>query len=207
MDVIRRIWCITGEIALPAGLTAAAAIDRLSALFSAAGTRAEHTQDCLSFTKNDPASQDRLAVFDKGVLHIAQAASGPVLRYRLTSRIMLACFLAPLLFLAFAQIALVSGAYFKAQDEAAEKLGKARKKAEKADATEFPRNPIDIALGAPAPRTKQEMAAERLKEKKEPPSATPAYVFAGLFAALYLIGRFLEGRLARKLFTKALNPG
>ncbi|WP_353218385.1 hypothetical protein, partial [Sandarakinorhabdus sp.] len=210
MRTVRLIWHIRSQIDLPTGLDAAAAIDRLAPLLDTAGTSTKRTDDSLIFTKKDPASQDKLAAFNAGSLRIASTAAGQVLKFDLTSRFMLACFAAPLLFLAFAQIALVTGAYQKAEAEAAEKLEKAKeakekakKKAEKPDAKELPRNPIDVALGAPPPKTKKEREAEKLKQKDEPVSATPHYVFAGFFAALYLIGRFLEQRLARNLFKKA----
>lgn len=203
LDRIRPIWRITGRIELPPGQSPAAAIDRLEPLFDAINTRYERSDDALIFSKKDPAAQDRMAVFDAGILHVAtDGSNGPELRYTLNSRILLACFLAPLLFLGFAQITLTTGAWEKAAAEA-EKKAKPDKK--KDDAKEFVLNPIDVALGAPAPRTKSEIAAERAKKEKEPPSATPAFVFAGIFAALYAIGRILEARLVGALFRKALQ--
>ena len=206
LQLVRRLWRITDHVELPAGQSPGVAIDRLEPLFVATGTSYERTDDALIFTKNDPAAQDKMAVFDGGVLHVANDTSGPVLRYELTSRILLACFLAPLLFLAFAQITLVTGAWDKAAAEAeskAEKAGKDAKK--KPEPKEFVLNPIDVALGAPPPKTRKERAREKAEQEKEPPSATPAFVFAGIFAALYLIGRWLEARLVKSLFRKALH--
>lgn len=209
LQLVRRIWRITDHVELPAGQSTSVAIDRLEPLLVATGTSYERTEDALIFTKKDPAAQDRLAVFDAGVLHVANDASGPVLHYQLTSRILLACFLAPLLFLLFAQVTLYTGELDKAKAAAEEKAEKAGTSGGKAkpktpEKPELVLNPIDVALGAPAPKTRKQMAAEKAEKEKEPPSATPAYVFAGLFAALYLIGRILEAWLAKKLFRKAL---
>lgn len=203
IDRIRPIWRISGQVELPPGQSPAAAIDRLEPLFDAIGTRYERSEIGLIFSKKDPAAQDKLAVFDAGILHIADDAGAPALRYTLNSRILLACFLAPLLFLAFAQITLTTAAWEKAAAEAEKKTKPEKMK--KDDRKEFVLNPVDVFLGAPAPKTKKQMAAEKAEREKEPPSATPAFVFAGLFAALYLIGRILEARLVNALFRKALQ--
>ena len=206
LQLVRRIWRITGHVELPAGQSPSAAIDRLEPLFVATGTSYERTEDAIIFSKKDPAAQDRLAVFDAGILHVSKNNSVPILRYELTSRILLACFLAPLLFLAFAQITLAIGAWDKAAAEAETKAEKAKKGTkEKPEPKELALNPIDVALGAPPPKTKKERAREKAEREKEPPSATPAFVFAGLFAALYLIGRLLEARLVKSRFRKALQ--
>lgn len=199
------IWRINGTVDLPPGQTAAAALDRLAPLFDAPNTNHERTGDALVFIKRDPASQDKLAVFDSGVLQIAEGNSGPVLRFEMTSRILLACFLAPLLFLLFAQVTLYTGEMQKAKAAAEAKAEKAKAKPKKPPKPEIVLNPIDVALGAPAPKTRKQMAKEKAEKEKEPVSATPAYVFAGIFAALYLIGRILEARLANRLFRKALH--
>lgn len=188
------------------GQSARAVIDRLEPLFHATGTSYDRSDDALRFTKKDPAAQDKLAVFNAGTLHIANFGSGRMLRYDLTSRALLACFLAPLMFLAFGQLGIAADNYQQAQAKA-EKAEMAKEKArkdKKDDAKEFPRNAVDVALGAPAPKTRKEMKAEKEKQEKEPPSAAPSYVFAAIFALLYLIGRFLEPRIMRKLFTRQL---
>ena len=68
-------------------------------------------------------------------------------------------------------------------------------------------NPIDKALGAPAPDKKKDGADKGEGKKKKKPSPTYAYVFAGIFASLYVIGRILEDRLVRRLFDKLLKKG
>ncbi len=69
-------------------------------------------------------------------------------------------------------------------------------------------NPIDKMLGAPAPDTSKKDDEEGGGGKKgKKLSATPAYVFVGIFSALYVIGRILEDWLMRRLFRKALDGG
>jgi len=63
-------------------------------------------------------------------------------------------------------------------------------------------NPIDKALGAPAPKKPGTEGKGDEDDKK--PTPKPAYVFAGIFAALYIVGRILEDRLIKSLFKKRL---
>ena len=191
------IWHIRGSLAL-GPQQAGDAFTRLAPLFGQAGTSHDQTQDTLTFRKKNPAAQDKMSVFDAGVLQIEKGVAGPVLRYHLTSRILLFCFLAPLLFLGFAQLTIAIGKLEKASTEAAGKSG-AAKKAEKKDVAP-PQNAIDKALGSPAPEKPKKDGAG--KDKK--PSPTSAYVFAGMFAALYIIGRILEDRLVKRLFKRSL---
>jgi len=199
------IWHIRGSLALAPQQTSDA-LARLAPLFGQAGTSHDRTQDTLTFRKKDLAAQDKMSIFNAGVLQIENGSAGPVLRYHLTSKTLLFCFLAPLLFLAFGQITVGIGKLEKASADAAAKSGKASdaKKAEKKDVA-LPQNPIDRALGAPAPeKPKKDGAAKSAEEDKKKPSPTAAYVFAGMFAALYLIGRVLEARLVKALFRKSL---
>ena len=96
------IWHVSGSVDLAGGQSADDAFDRLDPLFRETGTTRERSGDTLTFQKTDPAAQDRMAVFDHGVLSIEDRSEGRTLRYRLTSRMLLFCFLAPFLFLAFA---------------------------------------------------------------------------------------------------------
>ena len=198
------IWHIRGSLAL-APQQSSDAFAKLAPLFGQTGTSHDRTQDTLTFRKKDPAAQDKMSIFNAGVLQIENGSAGPVLRYHLTSRTLLFCFLAPLLFLGFGQLTVAIGKLEKASTEAAAKSGKAAdaKKSEKKDA--LPQNPIDKALGAPAPEKPKKDGADGSVEKdKKKPSPTAAYVFAGMFAALYLIGRVLEARLVKALFRKSL---
>ena len=151
-----------------------------------------------------------MSVFDGGVLRIGDGATGSVLRYDLTSRALLFCFLAPLLFLGFAQLTKAVVLIEKHRTEAA---GKKPKKDEKKDVVR-PLNPIDKFLGAPAPEAKKHAKKGKAKgaasdddDEDKKPSPKPGYVFAAIFASLYVIGRILEDRLVRSLFRKRLLDG
>lgn len=193
------IWHVSGSLALTPGQSSEEAFTRLDPLFRQAGTSHERDADTLTFRKTDQAAQDKMSIFDGGVLQIEKSVTGPVLRYRLTSRALLFCFLAPLLFLAFAQLNIALGKLEKPSTEAAGK-GNTSKKPEKKDVV-LPQNPIDKALGAPAPEKPKKDGADKEKKKHSP---TAAYVFAAIFALLYVIGRILEDRLVKSLFRKRL---
>lgn len=197
------IWHVRGHLPLASDQSSDDVLKRLDPLFHQAGTTHDRASDTLTFRKKDQPAQDKMAVFDSGVLRIEHGSSGPVLRYELFSRMLLFCFLAPLLFLAFAQLTIFIGNHQKPSTEAggkSEKSSKGSKKPEPKKA-EVPMNPLDKALGAPAPEKPDKKEAEKKDDK---PSPTPAYVFAAIFAALYLIGRVLEDRLIKSLFRKRL---
>jgi hypothetical protein len=200
------IWHIRGSLALAPEQSSDDAFDRLDPLFRQTGTSHDRAKDTLTFRKKDQAAQDKMSVFDGGVLQIEKGVAGPVLHYRLTSRALLFCFLAPLLFLGIAQLTIGIGKLEKPSTEAAGKSGKASgasKKPEKKP-TVLPQNPIDKALGAPAPEKPKKDGAGTSEEEDKKPSPKAAYVFAALFAALYLVGRILEDRLVKTLFKKSL---
>ncbi|WP_374944573.1 hypothetical protein [Sphingomonas sp.] len=189
------IWHVRGSLTLAPELSRDDAFDRLDPVFRQTGTSKERRDDTLVFHKRDQAAQDKMSVFDSGVLRLEQGVPGIVLHYHLISRALLFCFLAPLLFLGIAQLTVAVGNHQKAVADAAAKAGKAPKK--KPEKAVFPLNPIDKALGAPAPEKSK-------KKKDDKPSPTPAYVLAALFATLYVVGRVLEDRLVRSLFRKRL---
>ncbi|OYU74335.1 MAG: hypothetical protein CFE32_18115, partial [Alphaproteobacteria bacterium PA3] len=117
---------------------------------------------------------------------------------------LLLCFLAPLLFLGFAQLAVPVNAYEAAAAKAEEAAQKDKKKDEDKPKPVRKLNPIDEFLGAPAP----EDPNKKKKEKKEDEgrhSPEPGYFLAGLFAALYLLGRWLEPWLVRRRLRAALT--
>lgn len=207
---IERIWHVRGSVALPPGQSAETAFGRLDPLFQKPGTKHERRGDTLSFAKKDPAAQDPMASWDSGVLRIAPGEGGLVLRYHLVSRMMLFCVLMPLVFLGFAQLAITFGKAEPPEDKAAAtaKPGEKAKAAKKKDEPELKLHPLDQYLGAPAPETKAEREKKKKEKQGEPPekkpSPTPAYVFAGIFAALYLVGRFLEPWLVNRLFRRRL---
>jgi hypothetical protein len=197
---INWIWHVRGSLALSPEQSGDDAFDRLAPLFRQTGTSHKRTSDSLTFRKIDAAAQDKMSVFDGGVLQIERGAGGDVLHYNLTSRALLFCFLAPLLFLAFAQLTVLKGKFDKPPAEAAGKA-EALKKAERESAMLI-QNPIDKALGAPAPE-KPKKDEKRGGDRKASPKA--AYIFAGIFAALYFVGRIWEARLVGALFRKRLS--
>ncbi|MBT2134171.1 hypothetical protein KK137_07485 [Croceibacterium sp. LX-88] len=201
------IWHVKGSLALAPGQSSDEAFDRLDPLFREPGTSHKRTGDTLTFRKKDQAAQDKMSIFTDGILQIERGVSGLVLRYHLTSRALLLCFLAPLLFLGFAQLTVAIGILDK---PTAEELAKEKKKEEEEEKkiAARPLNPIDKFLGAPAPdKPKKDKGKDKKKKGEEEdhgPSPMPAYVFAGIFAALYIGGRILEDRLVKSLFRKRL---
>jgi len=198
------IWHVRGSVELAPGQSNDAAFDRLDPLFRQHGTTHHRAGDTLTFKKKDQAAQDRMSVYDGGVLRIEKGAAGAVLRYDLISRALLFCFLAPVLFLAIAQFTKVIVKFDKPPHEAAKK-----------HTPPAAMNPIDKMLGAPAPDKPKtgkdgKPAADDEEgggKKGKKMSPTPAYVFAGIFAVLYVVGRILEDRLILRLFKKALGGG
>lgn len=191
------IWNIRGSLALAPEQSSDEAFGRLDSLFRQIGTSHDRTKDTLIFRKKDPAAQDKMSVFNGGVLQIEKGVAGPVLHYHLTSRALLFCFLAPLLFLSFAGLTVAIGKLEKPSTEAASKNPEKKN-------VELPQNPIDKALGAPAPAKPKKDGTGKSEEDDKKPSPTSAYVFAAIFAALYLVGRILEDRLVKTLFKKRL---
>lgn len=189
------IWHVEGSLALAPGQTNDDAFGRLDPLFRQNGTHYDRLKDRLTFQKRDQAAQDRMSIFDSGILRIEKGPQGSVLHYRLVSRALLFCFLAPLLFLSFAGATIVIG---KLESPSIE----AKKKPETKKDEALPQNPIDKALGAPAPEKPKKNDKDN-KDKK--PSPTAAYAFAAIFAALYVTGRILEDRLVRNLFQTNLR--
>lgn len=196
------IWHVRGSVALAPEQSSDEAFERLDPLFRQSGTSHERTEDRLTFRKKGPAAQDKMSIFDGGILLIEKGVAASALRYQLTSRALLFCFLAPWLFLAFAGLTIAIGELGKPSTEAAAKAADAKKKkAEKKDIIP-PMNPIDKALGAPAPEKPKKDGKDEDEDKK--PSPTAAYVFAALFATLYVVGRILEDRWIKALFKKRL---
>ena len=184
LRLIDWIWHIRGEVPLPAGQSDDEAFGKLDPLFAHAGTT--HAR----------MGEDPLSIVDRGTLRIEAAGGGPVLRYHLVSRALLYCFLAPLLFLAIGQLTAALGKLEKPPVE------------EKADKKkpEIQVNPVDKMLGAPAPEKPKDKKDKKDAGGKEKDkfSPTPAYVFAGIFAMLWLLGRLLEPWLIKRLFTRRL---
>ena len=199
---IDMIWRVRGEVPIDPAMTPDEAFARLDPLLRTPGTTLVADGSTLSYAKHNPAAQDKLATFTRGRLWIERAGAGAVLRFDLFSHALLLCFLAPLLFLGFAQLAVTVNAYEAASAKAEEAAQKDKKKDEDKPKPVRKLNPIDEFLGAPAPED-----PNKKKEKKEDEgrhSPEPGYFLAGLFAALYLLGRWLEPWLVRRRLRAAL---
>jgi hypothetical protein len=145
-----------------------------------------------------------MSVFDGGTLRI----SGGVLRYSMTSRAFLACFLAPLFFLSVGYVG-VSVDNWRNPPEVVKAKAEAAKKRSRVKAEDVPMNPVDKFLGAPEPEKKKKDAkggkgGEEIGKRNRKPSMTTAYVFMGIFFALWAIGRILEHRLVHLRFRRKL---
>lgn len=200
---IEPIWRIRGRIPLPADQSPSEALDRIVPLLRERNTTHHRLGDAVDYHKVDPAAQDRLAVFERGTLRIEPGPSGPVLAYDLVSRALLFCFLAPFLFLAISQLPVLATALTPPPTAAEKKAAEEKEKKKEQQMAARQLHPIDKMLGAPAPETKKDKKKEEDKKDKGP-SPTSGYVFAGVFAALYAAGRWLEPWLARRLFRRTL---
>jgi hypothetical protein len=194
------IWHIRGSIPLAPGQSSHDVFHKLDHLFKQPGTTYVRIDDTLSFEKRDQLAQDRMSIFDGGLLQIEQSLDGLVLRYHLVSRALLFCFLAPLLFVGIAQLTVALGHLEKPKAEVAEK--------NKGKKAEIQLNPVDKFLGAPAPEKPEEKnSKDNTRDEDEDEngfSPTPAYVFSGIFAVLYGLGRILEAWLIKGLFERTL---
>lgn len=196
LGFIDWIWHVRGSLALAPGQSSDDAFDRLAPLFRQDGTSHQRAGDTLTFSKKDPGAQDKMSVFDRGLLRIETGAAGSVLRYHLISHAFLFCFLAPLLFVGIGQFTVFINKFDKPPHEAAKKH------------VVLTLNPIDKALGAPAPDNSKKGGGNKPGGRDKKPSPTPAYVLAGIFAALYVVGRILEDwRIKRRFRKMLLAPG
>lgn len=191
------IWRIRGTLPIAPGQSAADAFGKLDGLFQERNTSYRIDGDSLTFTKGASLPQDKMSVFDGGTLRIADG----VLRYDMMSRALLACFLAPLLFFAVGHIGVALDKW-RNPPEVVKAKAEAAKKRSKVKLDTVPMNPIDQFLGAPKPEKKKD--GEEIGKRNRKPSMTTAYVFMGIFFALWLLGRILEHRLIHVRFRHRL---
>jgi hypothetical protein len=202
---IEKIWRAEGEVPLDEALTPAEAFARLDPLFQTPGTTYAIEGDTLTYAKHNPAAQDKLATFTHGTLRLVQPADGTArLTFAASSKALLLCFLAPLLFLAFAQIMTVANNWEKAAMAAEKAAGKSEDKSKDKDKAVPQLHPIDQMLGAPAPEDPSKKKDGKKDEPKEKFRTTPAYVLAGLFFVVFLVGRVLEPWLLKRTLRTAL---
>lgn len=205
LPYIHRIWRAEGEVLLDQPLTPTEAFARLDPLLQAPGTTYAVEGDTLTYSKRNPAAQEKLATFTHGTFRVAQGPDGAArLLFNVRSKALLLCFLAPLLFLAFAQLMVTVNAWEKASAEATQAAGKDAEK-EKDKAKPVPElHPLDQFLGAPAPEDPAKKKKDKDEKDKEKFDPVPAYVLAGLFFVVYLVGRVLEPWLLKRTLRTAL---
>lgn len=206
LPYIDHIWRAQGTVIVPEPLTTEEAFSRLDPLFQTPGTDFAVEGDTLDYTKRNPAAQDKLATFTRGTLRVAQQPDGTSrVFFNVSSTALLLCFLAPLLFLAFAQIMVTVNAWDKAATEGAEASAKDKAK-EEDKAKPVPQlHPLDQMLGAPAPEDPAKKKKDKDKKDKGKFDPTPAYVLAGLFFVIYCVGRVLEPWLLKRTLRAALS--
>jgi hypothetical protein len=203
LPLIDNIWRVRGAVPVDPAMSAEEAFARIDPLLRTPGTTLDIEAGALTYSKHNPAAQDKLATFTRGRMWIERAGAGAVLRFDLFSHALLFCFLAPLLFLGFAQLAITVNAWEAAAAKAEEAAQKDKKKDEEKPKPVRKLNPIDEWLGAPAPEDPNKKK-DKEDEEEGTHSPEPGYFLAGLFAALYLLGRWLEPWLARRRFRAAL---
>lgn len=214
LPFIDRIWRVQSSLPLEEDLTPDEAFARLDPLFQTNGTQYAIEGDTLTYLKENPAAQDKLATFTQGILQVTHKDGAAVLSYDIRSTALWLCFLAPLLFIGFAFLAMGLNTLDPAEPD------RDRAAAEEAEDTSEDRQLhwIDQMLGAPAPETKEEREKRKAEEKaeagregaeggKETHSYMPAFVLAGLFGVIYLVGRVLEPYLMRRTLRTALRGG
>ena len=210
LSFIDWAWRSRGAIEISPPLTTQETFDRLKPLVDKESTKCDFGDNTLTYVKGNPAAQDRLATFSQGTFTVEQGGSLTRLLYDVKSNALALVLLAPLFFVGFAQIAVAINHWEDRKAEVAK--SEAEAKGEKADDEEekepAPHHWIDNALGAPAPETleqKKERMEREGEQKKEKLPTAPTYVLAGLFLALYILGRFLEPYLFRRTLNRAIN--
>jgi hypothetical protein len=198
---IDRIWRARGELPLDEALSPDEAFARIELLLQAPGTDYAVDGDTLAYSKRNPAAQDKLATFTSGTLRISQQDNGrSLLSFNVSSAALLLVFLAPLLFLGFAQAMVTINGWEQANTEAAQP----DKKKEEKPKVKAELHPLDKLLGAPEPEDPAKKKEKDKGKKKEKFSPTRAYVLAGLFFVIYLVGRVLEPWLLKRTLRAAL---
>lgn len=194
LPLIDYIWRVRGGVPLDPALSSDEVFARIDPLLHTPGTDLVRDNGVLTYTKPNPAAQDKLATFTRGRLWIERAGTGAVLRFDLFSHALLMTFLAPLLFLGFAGAAIGLNTWEAASGDTAEK---SEKKDEGKPKVVKKLNPVDEFLGAPPPDDPNKKKDEK-KDKEGRHSPDKGYFMAGLFALIYAVGRWLEPFLVRR---------
>lgn len=175
------------------------AFDRLDPLFRASGTSHRVQNGTLTFTKRGQLPQDPMSIFDHGTLRI----NNGILRYDMSSRALLACFLAPIAFFGMGHIGVALDKWRNPPEVVAAKA-EAAKKRSLIKPEDVPLHPIDQFLGAAKPEKKKD--GEEIGKRNRKPSMTTAYVFMGIFFALWVLGRILENVLIHSRMRNLIAP-
>ncbi len=204
LPFIDWIWRVRGSVPVDPSDSASDAFGKLDDLLKEKNTTYSMSGDTLAFTKGPQHPQDKMSIFDGG----SWTVSNGVLRYDMTSRALLACFLAPLFFLTVGHIGVAVDTWrnppevVKAKEEAAKKRSKVKPE-------DVPMSTIDKMLGAPEPeKPKAEKGGkkgEEIGKRNRKPSMTTAYVFMSIFFALWVLGRILEHWLIHTRIRKRLS--
>ncbi|MEL6434930.1 MAG: hypothetical protein AAFQ28_14135 [Pseudomonadota bacterium] len=211
---IDRIWRAASSIELDTQVCVREAYERLAPLFDTQGTEVVIDGNAMTYAKTNPVAQDKLATFTSGTLVITEDEAKTRLSYDVGSTALFLCFLAPLAFLALGQFAVFLNEIERPAYLSEKAEREAEKDAEKDEAIEL--HWVDQMLGAPAPKqpgeedetSRREDARggeDREDEGEGYHSPKTAYAFAGIFAAIYLVGRVLEPYLLKKTFRNALS--
>ena len=198
LRIIDWIWRIRGTMRIDPAQSAGEAFGKLDSLFHEKNTEYHVEGDTLTFTKEKQLPQDKMSIFDGGTLQV----SGGVMRYDMKSNALLACFLAPLFFFALGHIG-VAMDQWRNPPEVMKAKAEAEKKRQKIKPEDVPMNSFDKLLGAPVPEKKKD--GEETGRRKRKPSMTTAYVFMGIFFALWVMGRILEHWLIHTRMRKKLE--
>lgn len=213
LPYVDRIWRVTSFLELDTPMSAREAFERLDPLFQEPGTDYSVDGEALVYAKKNPGAQDKLATFTSGTLAVEEGESRTRLHYDVGSTALFLCFLAPLFFLAFGQFAAFLNEVERPAFEAEKAEREAEKEAKKDEVIEL--HWIDQMLGATAPDkpgdkdTDEKARDARDGEEDEDEdegyhSPMTSYVFAGIFLAIYLVGRVLEPYLLKRTFRAAL---
>ena len=206
VPLLDRIWRVKGALAFEEPLSAQEVFERLNPLFEFEGTQACKVAidgPTLTYEKTNPAAQDKLATFTSGTLRLDNDQAASRLSYEVASTALFFCFIAPLFFLAFAQLANALNTIEKPAVEAQIAEEKKQEAAKEPAQLHW----IDQALGAPAPKQPgDEDDTDSREEVQGNHSPRVSYVLAGVFFAIYLAGRMLEPYLLKRTF-KALLVG
>lgn len=197
LSFIDWIWRIKGRIEVNPAEVPSEAFGKLEELFQKHNTTYQIDGDTLTFTKNNPLPQDKMSIFDRGTLVISNGK----LLYDMTSRALLACFLAPLFFygLGHAGVAIDK---WRNPPEVVKAKAEAAKKRQLVKPEDVPMNPVDEMLGAPVPEKKKD--GNEIGKRNRKPSMQTAYIYMGIFFALWIVGRILEHKLIHNRFRKLL---